>query len=490
MAPRPFKKSRLVLITLLVELATVFGLYKFSTYYMEDLVEQDIQQQLMALARYASRSINVDHVAAIRTEQDEHFKSIRRELNKIEQSFELRQGLAYLVEKDSTGHPVFGVMTTAQTFRGERYPEEIVGQIHQAFDGQEISSDLYTDRNGEFISVLVPLKSNGRVMAVLELDFEGPMYRAALSERLLPLQIGLMVLLVLPFTAVFIILTKLYEANEQKLRSREKIHEEQLRSFTEKERLEREARDKQMEAERRQAEALEEQKRQFFAMIVHDMRTPLTVIQLAFESLRMRFPDGTSTSQMDKALRQLTLLKRLVEDIAFIHQLEFSAYPLKRQNVALAGLLREVVDNLQEAAAVKKQKVKLTVRELEVSGDRSLLVRLTTNVLNNAFQHSPERTDVHVVCTALGDRAIINVENVAAVTLSERLLQSIFEPFVRGLADTSAVSPSSHLGLGLSISKAIVTAHGGTVRAHSENSRFILTISIPLSIRKEGAQAA
>ncbi len=490
MPPRPFRKSRLVLVTLLVEFVMVFGLYRFSTDYMENLVESDIQRQLLALARYASGSINLLDVAAIRTEKDEHFESVRRELDKIEQSFGLRQGLAYLVEKDSTGHPVFGVMTTAQTFRGERYPEEIVGQIHQAFAGKETTSDLYTDRNGEFISALVPLTMNDRVVAVLELDFEGATYRAALADRLLPLQIGLLVLLALPFTAVFVILIKLFDSKEQELRTREEIHAEQLRSLGEKEKMEREALETQRDAERRQADALEEQKRQFFAMIVHDMRTPLTVIQLAFESLRMRFPDGTSTSQMDKALRQLTLLKRLVEDIAFIHQLEFSAYPLKRQNVALAGLLREVVDNLQEAAAAKKQTVRLTVRPLEVSGDRSLLVRLTTNVLNNALQHSPEHTDVHVVCTALGDQAIINVENVAAVTLSERLLQSIFEPFVRGLADTSAVSPSSHLGLGLSISKAIVTAHGGTVRAHSEKGRFILSISIPLSTRKEGDQAA
>ncbi len=214
---RERNRRRFMALTLFLEILILGALYLFSARFIEKNLEQDIQEHMQAIARHAAGHIDPIGLRLIFSEKDFFFQELRRELREIEKAFGLREGLVYIVELKE-GKPVFSVMTNRKPFRGHPYPPEIAHRIYQAYQGREIVTDLYRDRHGEFISVLVPLYLEGEVAGVLEVDFPGQAYRDKVRARTIPFLAGLSGLMLLGLGVIFVILMKLHRAREEELK--------------------------------------------------------------------------------------------------------------------------------------------------------------------------------------------------------------------------------------------------------------------------------
>lgn len=205
----------------------------------------------------------------------------------------------------------------------------------------------------------------------------------------------------------------------------------------------------------------DELRRELFANISHDLRTPLTAIHGYAERLATRPDLGDSDRQRytDIIRRQASDLAALVEHIMELAKLDA---PETRPTLARLGVLelvREVVAELQPIADDKRLRVETTGDALEINADAELLRRAIRNLLDNAYRLSPVGGAVEIVISNVAHGVEIAVSDRGpGVPLEE--LEYIFQRFYRGKVGAAGGS-----GLGLAIARRIAELHGGSVSA-------------------------
>ena len=236
------------------------------------------------------------------------------------------------------------------------------------------------------------------------------------------------------------------------------------------------------QAARANAEQANMVKDQFLATVSHELRTPLNAILGWAEMLRNGTLDVTRRDRAGRAIytsakRQAELINELL-DVARIMsgklQLEFAPVDLK-------DVARSALDIVQPAADAKRITIGIDEDPSMgvVYGDCGRLSQVATNLLANAVKFTPEGGAVYLRLRRVDDM----VELIVADTgkgIAPEFLTSVFEPFRQ--ADAAAARVHGGLGLGLSIVKHLVEAHGGTVRADSAGPGQGATFTVRLPI--------
>jgi signal transduction histidine kinase len=212
--------------------------------------------------------------------------------------------------------------------------------------------------------------------------------------------------------------------------------------------------------------------------VAHDLRTPIARLRgLAERALQSGDPAEQREALADcleEADRILSILNTLMD----ISEAETGVLQLRREPVPLRALLAEVVELYEDVAEARKITVAVEPGdEVVVNGARDRLRQVFANLLDNAIKYSQEGGRVTISIARDGDSAVVTVADTGAGIAVEHLPR-IWERLYR--ADPSRSERG--LGLGLSLVKAFVAAHGGTVEAHSEpgvGSAF--TVRVPLS---------
>ena len=210
-------------------------------------------------------------------------------------------------------------------------------------------------------------------------------------------------------------------------------------------------------------DAAEEQRKALFVGVSHDLRTPLTSLQLLVSALR---DDVASPEERDRyaeqMLAQITALTRLTEQVFELSRLEAGDMGGRRVRMSLAELLRETVAQTHPDAAAHGVELVADVPDglppVEVVLDR--IARVVLNLIHNALAHTPAAGRVRVAARAVQDGVEVEVAD-DGVGIAPGDRPRIFEPFFRGGADASRTRAGA--GLGLAISHAIVEAHGGRI---------------------------
>jgi signal transduction histidine kinase/CheY-like chemotaxis protein len=232
-----------------------------------------------------------------------------------------------------------------------------------------------------------------------------------------------------------------------------------------------------------QARDAERAKDQFLATVSHELRTPLNAILGWADMLRTGTLDGprrerASSAIYDSARRQA----QLVEELLDVARIMSGKLRLERSAVDLKQVVRAAADILQPAADAKR--ITLTVdvsRSIgAVHGDAARLQQVAWNLLANAVKFTPEGGSVRVALRPLGDTVELVVTDTGP-GIPAAFLPFIFEPFRQ--ADGSTTRLHGGLGLGLSIVKQLVEAHGGIVSAHSagEGQGATFTVRMPMA---------
>lgn len=212
--------------------------------------------------------------------------------------------------------------------------------------------------------------------------------------------------------------------------------------------------------------------------VSHDLRAPLATVHLGASLLADLDRDHDAfTDVVARITRATQRMRRLVEDLLDLGQLESGMLRVKCYRVSLRRVLEETVDELAERArrANKELACATDVPPIEVLGDFERIQQVLVNLVANAIDHTPAGTWIVLGADEDGERAWISVED-DGPGLDPGLAEHLFEPHVRG---ASAVVRGA--GLGLWIAKGLVEAHGGELRVATpkgKGTRFELSLPI------------
>lgn len=212
-------------------------------------------------------------------------------------------------------------------------------------------------------------------------------------------------------------------------------------------------------------EALEAQTR-FSADASHELRTPLAVMQTETEvALRDSKLTTTEAKEVLKSnLEEVVRVRSLIDGLLRLARNAGELEAVKRLN--LADVAELAMDRIDKSAQVRKIKIESELTIVFCRGDKENLVELAVILLDNAIKYSQVGKTIWLRSYAEGKNVVLLVAD-EGEGIKASQLEHIFERFYR--ADTSRTKQKVEgFGIGLSIAKQIVEAHGGLIEAHSE----------------------
>lgn len=223
---------------------------------------------------------------------------------------------------------------------------------------------------------------------------------------------------------------------------------------------------------------------QFVSDASHELRTPIAVIQSHSEIL-LRHP-GHSIEQDSRhihvIMQEARRMKRLVHHLLMLARADSNQIRLERKPVELNRLIRETLDNLEPLIAQQGLKLTLSGDDFgpvhSFRGDEDRLQQLLNILLDNAIKYTTSGGQITVRSGLTATSARVEVVD-TGIGISREDLPHIFDRFYR--ADKSRNRQDGSTGLGLSIAKWIVEAHGGRIEAMSEPGKGTkIVVELPL----------
>lgn len=231
---------------------------------------------------------------------------------------------------------------------------------------------------------------------------------------------------------------------------------------------------------------------ELIAIVSHDLRSPLSAIILGAERLRMSATNnpslGSSLRVVDIIARSAQRMERLVGDLVDYEQIKLKRLRLEPSPQEASSLVSAVVDLLEPSASEKHVRLEAdlgAIEGIEVFCDRGRIAQVLSNIAGNAVKFSPPGSTVKIVARPREDHVEVAITDSGPGIPREQLAHL----FVRNWQAKS--SDRRGLGLGLTIAKGIVDAHGGRIWAESgvgRGSTFVFTL--PMAARLPSAPTA
>ncbi len=224
------------------------------------------------------------------------------------------------------------------------------------------------------------------------------------------------------------------------------------------------------------AESYEKQKR-FITDASHEIKTPLTIIGANADILEMELGENESLSDI---LQQTRRLKALTDDLVTLARMEESEDAMQKIVFPLSEVAAEAAQPYHRLAAQQDKTFACRIQPLlSVNGNDAAIARLISILLDNAFKYSPPEGTVTLDLEQQNKTVYLSVSNHTAAPVNPESLPRIFDRFYR--TDESRNSETGGHGIGLSIARAIVNAHGGKIKALAPDGHtFQITAALPV----------
>ncbi len=210
------------------------------------------------------------------------------------------------------------------------------------------------------------------------------------------------------------------------------------------------------------AESYQKQK-QFITDAGHEIKTPLTIIDADAELLEMDLPDS---EWLQDIRTQTKRLAELTNDLIFLSRMDEERLEVQRIEFPFSDLVTETAQSFRSRALTENKTFTVDVEPMiTFNGEEKSLRQLVSLLTDNALKYSPEGGNVTVELKKNRNSIVLTVRN-TCTELPEGDMNELFDRFYR--TDRSRNSSTGGHGLGLSIARAIVTAHKGKIAASSE----------------------
>ena len=239
-----------------------------------------------------------------------------------------------------------------------------------------------------------------------------------------------------------------------------------------------------LSAQELQAAAEQAQRRQaeFMAAVVQELRDPSAPIRIATAMLGRARTDEPLLPRVQAIVdRQVAQISSLVGDLLDVSRVGTGTLEVKSGRVDMAGLIDTAADGWRPVMNARRQQfeVRLPAGALDVRGDAARLAQIVGNLLDNASRYAPEGGEIALVVVVQGDELVMTVSD-NGMGITAQALPNVFEPFMQ---ETHAIGLDGRgPGIGLTVVRALVHAHGGSVVARSagsgRGSQFVVTLPL------------
>lgn len=216
----------------------------------------------------------------------------------------------------------------------------------------------------------------------------------------------------------------------------------------------------------------------FFTNVSHDLRTPLTLISEPVEQLARA---GNLTPQQQTLIRiadkNVKILRRLINQILDFRKYENGKLDLHLTEIDLGNALRDWIESFHSLSGKRDMKLTLNLPDapLRMAVDAEKMERVVFNLVSNAFKYTPDNGSITVDCASDGKTLTLKVADTGE-GISERDLGNIFDRFYQ----VDRVHPNGS-GIGLSLAKAFVELHEGTISVESQEGKgSVFTVTLPV----------
>lgn len=204
-----------------------------------------------------------------------------------------------------------------------------------------------------------------------------------------------------------------------------------------------------------------EREKQFVTDASHELKTPLGAISANAQALEMN--EG-NTVYINNIISETSRMNRLIERLLTLSRIEEEIVP-KRELFSLSEVLEEVILTYESVAFDKKREMEYEIQEsVEIRGDADEIRQLVVILFDNAIKNAGEGGKIKINLSQRNNEVLLSMQNNGEL-INSKDMEHIFERFYTG--DVSRHGDS--FGLGLSIAKAIVDNHGGTISASSNS---------------------
>jgi len=261
-------------------------------------------------------------------------------------------------------------------------------------------------------------------------------------------------------------------------------------------------------AARQTAEHANRVKDNFLAILSHELRTPLNPIMVWSQLLLSREIDPATTKKAYETIQRNAKLQiQLVDDLLDVAKILRGKLEIEESAVNLAEVIQASIDVVKISAEVKALSIAFTQTNIRtntqantqtntqpnsaenytVKGSATRLQQVIWNLLSNAIKFTPSGGRIDIQLTAENGQAVVSISDTGK-GIQPNFLPHLFESFQQ--EDTSITRTYGGLGLGLSIVKYIVDAHGGTITATSLGEGKGATFTLRLPLLNDSAAAA
>jgi Signal transduction histidine kinase len=224
-----------------------------------------------------------------------------------------------------------------------------------------------------------------------------------------------------------------------------------------------------------------DQRKEFLALISHELKSPLARMRIALELLRDPQSDTAGSNMIAEIDQNIGESEKLIEQLLILSQVEMALPSEQTTKVDLMDVLQKVANRLHPVSYAASVQLHLINKSgdsaILIDGNHEQLERAFGNVLDNAMKFSPEHELVTVEVDKKNGFVEVRVSD-RGTGVEAAELQRIFEPFYRSISSNS----KKGTGLGLFIARRIVEAHHGLISAQSQNDGgLIIAVQLPVS---------
>ena len=374
-----------------------------------------------------------------------------------------------------------GMMYLSDEPESKRFDPSLVPPL-KAQAGQESLREAHLTEDSELMIFAMPFTAKNGARYVIEVGSSNQEIERVLHGLLLAIAIGLPAMVAIAIAGGYLLMRRALRPVDEITQSAERITSRNL-----SERLPAPQTGDELErlsvALNRMIARLDESFQhvhRFSADASHELRTPLTILRGELEAAAQQpqiTPELRET--LGSALEETERLSRIVESLMAISRLDAGEARVELSHFDLAELTSSTTEQMRLLAEDKDIALRCDAElQVRVEGDRARLKQVIVNLVDNAIKYTPAGGFVGVKVSATNGRAVLEV-NDNGVGIPPEAAPNIFERFYR--VDKARSRQMGGAGLGLSIVKAIVTAHGGQVKVESvegRGSRFLVELPI------------